>query len=117
MPGGAPCRAGDREAENPETPPCEDGLSAASARPGVAAVPSHRSPASAPAPSRRRLDQTAMPPRFRTPPEAPLADGTIQLIVLVGIVVKPLFQHDHPRGRAGALRGPLPHGGEWIAAL
>ena len=37
-----PCRAGDREAEDPETPPCEDGLSAASTRPGVAAVPSHR---------------------------------------------------------------------------
>ena len=34
MPGGAPCRAGDREAENPETPPCEDGLSAASAAAG-----------------------------------------------------------------------------------
>src|SRR4051794_22711352 len=31
MPGGAPCRAGDREAEDPETPPCEGGLSAASA--------------------------------------------------------------------------------------
>jgi hypothetical protein len=30
MPGGAPIRAGDREAENPEAPPCEDGLSAAS---------------------------------------------------------------------------------------
>src|SRR4051812_2898597 len=32
MPGGAPCRAGDREAD--ETPPCEDGLSAASAAAG-----------------------------------------------------------------------------------
>src|SRR5215217_5230550 len=32
MPGGAPYRAGDREAENPEAPPCEDGLSAASAK-------------------------------------------------------------------------------------
>jgi hypothetical protein len=34
MPGGAPCRAGDREAEDPEAPPCEDGLSAASAAAG-----------------------------------------------------------------------------------
>jgi hypothetical protein len=34
MPGGAPYRAGDREAENPEAPPCEDGLSAASAAAG-----------------------------------------------------------------------------------
>ena len=91
-----PCRAGDREAEDPETPTCEAGLSAASARPGVAAVPSHRSSASASAPSRRRLDQKAMPPRFRTPPEAPLAGRTIQLIVLVGIFVKQLFPHVSP---------------------
>src|SRR3954452_2127153 len=91
-----PCRAGDREAATPETPPCEDGLSAASARPDVAAVPSHRPSASASARSRRRLDRKAMPPHFRTPPEAPLAGRTIQLIVLVGIVVKQLFPHVSP---------------------
>ena len=35
MPGGAPMfRAGDREAEDPETPPCEDGLGAASTATG-----------------------------------------------------------------------------------
>ena len=35
MPGGAPMfRAGDRKAEDPETPPCEDGLGAASTATG-----------------------------------------------------------------------------------
>ena len=44
MPGGAPSdRAGDREAENPETPPCEGGLSAAStAIRGASTNRSHR---------------------------------------------------------------------------
>ena len=35
-------RAGDREAEDPETPPCEDGLSAASTAAGASIGRSHR---------------------------------------------------------------------------
>src|SRR5215212_9449136 len=35
-------RAGDREAENPETPPCEGGLSAASTAAGASTGRSHR---------------------------------------------------------------------------
>ena len=76
MPGGAPMfRAGDREAEDPETPPCEGGLGAASTATGcspaeatAAMLPTLAGPLLAP-----------MPPRFRTPPEAPLRgrDGRI----------------------------------------
>ena len=77
MPGGAPCRAGDREAENPETPPCEDGLSAASA--GGAGEPPPQATASGfPDAALASLPDppSAMPPHVTTPHErAPLPGG------------------------------------------
>src|SRR5215213_2661231 len=74
MPGGAPMfRAGDREAEHPETPPCEDGLGAASTATGC-------SPAEATAgaaPPLRANASPPMPPHVTTPHErAPPVDGT-----------------------------------------
>ena len=75
MPGGAPMfRAGDREAEDPETPPCEDGLGAASTATGS-------SPAEATAGASASLAGlpliATMPPHVTTPHErAPRVDGT-----------------------------------------
>ena len=71
-------RAGDREAENPEAPPCEDGLSAASTE---SRSRDPRPPPRTPLTSStgEPLRPKPMPPRFRTPPEAPLRgrDGRI----------------------------------------
>ena len=75
MPGGAPCRAGDREAENPETPPCEDGLSAASA---AAGKPAEATASGFPDAALASLPDppSAMPPHVTTPHErAPLPGG------------------------------------------
>src|SRR5215203_3053512 len=76
MPGGAPCRAGDREAEDPETPPCEDGLSAASAS-GAGEPPPKPPPRASRAGSREPArSPSAMPPHVTTPHErAPLPGG------------------------------------------
>src|SRR5215218_8962650 len=75
MPGGAPCRAGDREAEDPETPPCEDGLSAASA---AAGKPAEATASGFPGAALASLPDhpSAMPPHATTPHErAPLPGG------------------------------------------
>ena len=75
MPGGAPCRAGDREAEDPETPPCEDGLSAASA---AAGKPAEATASGFPDAALASLPDppSAMPPHVTTPHErAPLPGG------------------------------------------
>src|SRR5215204_1237823 len=72
MPGGAPCRAGDREAEDPETPPCEDGLSAASA---AAGKPAEATASGFPGAALASLPDhpSTMPPHATTPHErAPL---------------------------------------------
>src|SRR5215207_3785946 len=75
MPGGAPCCAGDREAEDPETPPCEDGLSAASA---AAGKPAEATASGFPGAALASLPDhpSAMPPHATTPHErAPLPGG------------------------------------------
>ena len=77
MPGGAPCRAGDREAEDPETPPCEDGLSAASAR-GAGEPPPQAIASGFPDAALASLPDhpSTMPPHVTTPHErAPLPGG------------------------------------------
>src|SRR5215203_6397400 len=82
-------RAGDREAENPETPPCEDGLSAASTAAGAS---TGRATAFKVAePLRTRASSKTMPPRFRKPPEAPLADGTGTILGRCSLGVKDYF--------------------------
>src|SRR3954453_16990443 len=76
MPGGAPCRAGDREAENPETPPCEDGLSAASAKGAGEPPPQPPPPASRTRSFEPARSPSAMPPHVTTPHErAPRPGG------------------------------------------
>src|SRR5215218_10903133 len=77
MPGGAPCRAGDREAENPETPPCEDGLSAASARDAGEPPPQATASGFPDAALASPPDHpSTMPPHVTTPHErAPLPGG------------------------------------------
>ncbi|MDF3060520.1 MAG: hypothetical protein K0S06_629 [Microvirga sp.] len=55
------------------------------------------------APPRPNLE--AMPPHFRTPPEAPLADGMKRCIVLVGFFVKRPVR-GHPGSRPAAIRDP-----------
>src|SRR3954454_3216060 len=74
MPGGAPCRAGDREAEDPETPPCEDGLSAASA---TAGKPAEATASGFPDAALSSLSDppSAMPPHVTTPHERALLPG------------------------------------------
>src|SRR3954469_430777 len=71
-------RAGDREAEDPETPPCEDGLSAASTAAGFSSTEA----TSGAAPPSRANASPPMPPRFRN------ASGSA------------------PRGRDGGRLGP-----------
>src|SRR3982750_3025122 len=66
-------RAGDREAEDPEAPPCEGGLSAASTAAGASPT---EAPAG-PAPPLRANASPPMPPHVTTPHErAPRMDGT-----------------------------------------
>jgi hypothetical protein len=110
-------RAGDREAENPETPPCEGGLSAASITTGASTGRSHR-------PRKLRSEERRypkpMPPRFRTPPEAPLADGTGRRLGRSSRAVKDYFLdranrdgrvkpgHDRESGRGRSSAPQLP---------
>jgi hypothetical protein len=77
MPGGAPYRAGDREAEDPEAPPCEGGLSAASTK-GAGEPPPKATASGFPDAALASLPDhpSTMPPHVTTPHErAPLPGG------------------------------------------
>jgi hypothetical protein len=106
-------RAGDREAENPETPPCEGGL-------GTASTATGSSPAEATAAMSLTLAGpllAPMPPRFRTPPEAPLRGRDGRKLGPRSISVKEFFRGRGPDGWRGCVlsgklrRGDQPGGG------
>src|SRR4051795_11077964 len=99
MPGGAPCRAGDREAEDPETPPCEDGLSAASA---TAGKPAEATASGFPDAALSSLPDppSAMPPHVTTPHErAPLPGGMSHVRTIYEMLSRTISPLPNGRGR------------------
>src|SRR3954451_20639251 len=97
MPGGAPCRAGDREAEDPETPPCEDGLSAA---PAAARKPAEATASGFPNAALSSLPDppSAMPPHVTTPHERALCRAGCATIGLFRRGLKGLFPPSRREG-------------------
>src|SRR4051812_23183589 len=117
MPGGAPCRAGDREAEDSETPPCEDGLSAASAR-GAGEPPPQAIASGFPDAALASLPDhpSTMPPHLTTPHErAPLPGGMSHVRTIWDRLSRTISPLPNGRGRVapeGATGGgTAPSGG------
>src|SRR3954462_4657090 len=103
MPGGAPCRAGDREAEDPETPPCEDGLSAASAR-GAGEPPPQAIASGFPDATLASLPDhpSTMPPHVTTPHErAPLPGGMSHVRTIYERLSRTIFKKSLSLSRNG----------------